>query len=180
MDTHLLPPPSLLLRPSAWEAREASTLQLGVVTGKGPSLRPLLGDQGFPMQTLPSYTHCAALTSVVLRLTKFTGHSPSECSSPVITWLIPSNLSSNIPSSERPSLTTQSSSWGQGLRCREMPWITVLVTALGNHTLSVPCSLAKSIQRAGRTQTEQNAHYKGSSDPLAAGGSHLSYYGSQT
>lgn len=63
------------------------------------------------MQTLPSYAHYTTLTSVVLRL-KFTGHSP-ECSSPIITWLIPSNLSSNIPSSERPSLTTQSSSWSQ-------------------------------------------------------------------
>ena len=47
-----------------------------------------------------------------------------------------------------------------------MHWIKCASNSPGNHALSVLCSLAKSIQRAGRTQTEQNALCKRSSDPL--------------
>lgn len=47
-----------------------------------------------------------------------------------------------------------------------MHWIKCASNSPGNRALSVLCSLAKSIQRAGRTQTEQNALCKRSSDPL--------------
>ena len=47
-----------------------------------------------------------------------------------------------------------------------MHWIKCASNSPGNHALSVFCSLAKSIQRTGRTQTEQNALCKRSSDPL--------------